>query len=114
MPRWIKAAPVAIAVLLWLTRFFIRDSGAGIANGVVVFLIVWWLVFFTMLPIGVRSQEESGDVVEGSEPGAPEAPNLKQKAWWTTSITSVIWIGYFILVTTVDINDLLPTDGYWG
>ena len=68
----------------------------GVVNGLVVFLIVWWLVIFTMLPIGVRSQQEEADIVEGTEPGAPVAPMLLKKAWWTTVITSGIWIVYYL------------------
>ncbi len=28
--------------------------------GVAIYLIVWWLVFFAVLPFGVRSQHEEG------------------------------------------------------
>lgn len=50
----------------------------------IVFVVAWWIVFFAVLPIGVQSQEESGEVVEGSEPGAPAAPMLRKKAIWAT------------------------------
>ena len=79
MPRWAQYVLPGIALALWLSRFFIRDDGVGVVNGLVVFLIVWWLVFFMMLPIGVRSQEEAGDIVAGTEPGAPMAPDLLKK-----------------------------------
>lgn len=52
---------------------------------IVIFVIVWWCVFFAVLPIGVKGRWESeGDGVEGADPGAPENPNLKKKAIWTT------------------------------
>jgi len=35
-----------------------------------LYLIIWWLVLFVILPIGIRGQAEEGDIVEGSEPGA--------------------------------------------
>jgi predicted secreted protein len=92
----------------------IRDDGVGVVNGLVVFLIVWWLVIFTMLPIGVRSQEEAGEVQEGSEPGAPVAPMLMKKAWWTTIITSCIWIVYYIVTDSGLAAQYMPTDGSWG
>lgn len=107
-------APVVIAALLWLTGFFVRDGGVGIANGLVVFLITWWLVVFIMLPIGVRSQQEEGEIVEGTEPGAPVTPNLAKKAWWTTIVTSCIWIIYFIVTESGVLVPYLPTDGSWG
>ena len=73
MNRYLQIAPVAIAGLLWLSRIFLRDGGVGLVNGLVVFLITWWLVLFMTLPVGVRSQQENGEVIEGSEPGAPMA-----------------------------------------
>ncbi len=112
MMDWLKRAPVAIAGLLWLSGFFIRDGGVGVVNGVVVFLIVWWLFFFTMLPIGVRSQEEGGDVVEGSEPGAPQAPNLPKKMWWSTVAASSVWIVYFIVNESGVLAPLMPSGAY--
>lgn len=114
MIRLLQILPVALAGLLWLSRFFLRDGGVGVVNGLVVFLITWWLVVFMTLPIGVRSQEEQGEVTEGSERGAPVAPMLAQKAWWTTIATSVIWIIYFGIAESGLIEQFLPRDGYWG
>jgi len=57
----------------------------------VVWLIIWWLVLFIVLPIGVRGQAEEGDIVEGSEPGAPHKLNMKRKFIQTTIIATVIW-----------------------
>ncbi|ABI65665.1 MULTISPECIES: DUF1467 family protein [Maricaulis] len=108
MTRFLPYLPVALAAIFWLKGFFVRDGGVGIVNGLVVFLIVWWLFFFTMLPIGVRSQEEAGDVVAGSEPGAPQAPNLKRKMWWTTIATSIVWIAYFLITESGVMEQFMP------
>ncbi|WP_138510042.1 DUF1467 family protein [Maricaulis alexandrii] len=102
-----------LAFLLWLSRFIIRDDGVGVVNGLVVFLIVWWLVFFMMLPVGVRSQEEEGDIVEGSEPGAPVAANLVKKGWWTTIATSGVWIVYYVINESGLVAQYMPTGGHW-
>ena len=111
--RWLSRAAVAGAALLWLSTFFIRDGGVGIITGAVVFLLIWWVLIFTMLPIGVRSQEETGEVVPGSEPGAPASANLTRKMWWTTSITSVIWIVYFFIIQSGILAQLTPHGGRW-
>ena len=114
MIRLLQFLPITIAGLLWLSRFFLRDGGVGVVNGLVVFLITWWLVVFLMLPIGVRSQHEAGDVTAGSEPGAPVAPMLAKKAWWTTIAASVVWIIYFTIAESGIVEQFLPRDGYWG
>jgi predicted secreted protein len=68
-----------------------------IGSALAVYFIIWWLVLFTTLPFGVRSQAESEDVVAGTEPGAPVAPQLLKKALWTTVIATIIfavvWFG---------------------
>lgn len=58
----------------------------------VVWLIIWWLVLFIILPIGIRGQAEEGDIVKGSEPGAPHTLDIKRKFIQTTIIASVLWV----------------------
>ena len=41
----------------------------------VSYLLIWWMTLFIVLPLGVRGQAEAGQVVEGSEPGAPVDSN---------------------------------------
>jgi predicted secreted protein len=57
-------------------------------TGVVVFLIIWWVVLFAVLPWGVRRVEEPE---EGHDPGAPEKPLLARKFLATTVISAVLW-----------------------
>ena len=67
--------------------------------GIVVFVIVWWLVFFTTLPWGVRAPHEVGVPVEpGHAPSAPVRPRLWLKAAVTTGITAVIWVIIYIAI----------------
>ena len=58
----------------------------------VVYLIIWWLILFTVLPTGVRGQAEEDDIVEGSEPGAPVNSNMKRKLMLTTIIATIVWL----------------------
>ena len=63
----------------------------SIITGLALFFVIWWIVLFTTLPFGVKSQVEAEDVVAGSEPGAPVAPMLRKKMLWTTAITAVLF-----------------------
>ncbi len=63
---------------------------------VVIYLTIWWIVLFAVLPWGIRTQHDSGEVVPGTEPGAPIAPRLLVKALWTTAISAVVF--GFVLV----------------
>ncbi|WP_026606538.1 DUF1467 family protein [Methylocapsa acidiphila] len=58
---------------------------------IVIFLTIWFIALFAILPFGVRSQQEAGDVVAGTDPGAPVAPKLLAKAGWTTLASVVVF-----------------------
>lgn len=58
---------------------------------IALFLTIWFVVLFAVLPFGVRSQHESGDFVTGTDPGAPVAPKLLNKILWTTAIAVIIF-----------------------
>ena len=52
-----------------------------------IYLLIWWLVLFTVLPIGVTPHGEAG---KGYAEGAPHNPRLKQKLILTSAIAAVI------------------------
>jgi predicted secreted protein len=57
-----------------------------------IYVTIWWIVLFAVLPFGVRSADEAGEELpEGSDPGAPVAPQLARKAAVTTVIAAVIF-----------------------
>jgi predicted secreted protein len=89
----------------------------GIAGSLMVISISWWLVFFMLLPIGVRSQLEDGSVVPGTEPSAPVAPRLWWKAAWALAVALVIWGGLFSLIEfkLISIDDIpVPSGIRWN
>lgn len=65
-----------------------------------VFVIIWWLVFFAALPLGVKGQHEDGDVQEGTDPGAPSNPDLKKKALITSLIAVILTVVYYFVATS--------------
>jgi len=74
-----------IAIAAAVSWFGLRVSG-----GLALYFVIWWILLFAVLPFGVRSQAEAGEVVQGSEPGAPTLPALREKAIWTTLVASVV------------------------
>ena len=60
-------------------------------TAIAIYFIIWWTVLFVVLPWGVRSQHEAGEIVPGSEPGAPVVPNLLRKAGWTTLVSTIVF-----------------------
>jgi len=68
-------------------------------TGLFVFVIIWWLVLFTVLPWGVR-QPEADEIEPGQMSGAPHKPRLLRKLLVTTAIATVLWAGAYYLITS--------------
>jgi len=81
----------------------------NIAGGIVVYLILWWTIFFAVLPWGVRGLWEDPDKAQprGAEPGAPQDPQLMRKVLRTTWITAIVWLIVFAVIQSgiIDYRD---------
>lgn len=66
------------------------------SGAIALYFIVWWLTLFAILPIGIRSQHEDGDVTAGTDPGAPVLPSMGRKVIYTTlaavPLFGVLWL----------------------
>ncbi|MBA5776513.1 DUF1467 family protein [Stappia sp. F7233] len=69
----------------------------SLTSALAIYFIIWWVVLFAVLPIGVRTQEEHGEVVPGSVPSAPAHPRLLQKAIITTIVAGVVFAIFYWL-----------------
>ncbi len=65
--------------------------GMTIAGATALYFVVWWTALFAVLPFGARGQAEAGDILAGSDPGAPALPALNEKAIWTTIAAALIF-----------------------
>ena len=73
--------------------------GMGLTFWVSCYLVVWWTVLFTILPLGIRSHEEEGsDRHPGADWGAPANPNIKKKFITTTWVTTLIWAALWVVL----------------
>ncbi len=69
-----------------------------IFTSIMVYVIIWWLVFFMLLPVGVKTHPELGEEVEqGNATSAPANPNLKWKLIAATLIAAVLFGLYYWL-----------------
>jgi predicted secreted protein len=71
------------------------------ATGLMVYLVIWWTMLFTVLPLGVRRVENPG---RGQDRGAPETPQLLRKVIITSIVAAVLWLGFYF-VHQADIFD---------
>ena len=59
-----------------------------ITAAIVLFAVIWFLTLFVVLPIGLRTQGEDGEVVPGTPSSAPANPRLRRKFFWVTLIAA--------------------------
>ncbi|HEY2186473.1 MAG TPA: DUF1467 family protein [Xanthobacteraceae bacterium] len=71
----------------------------SLGTAIAIYFIIWWTVLFAVLPWGVRSQEESGTVARGTDPGAPSIPNLKRKLLWNTIVSAIVFMVWYLIYT---------------
>lgn len=64
-------------------------------SGVVVFLLIWWTLLFTVLPWG---NDRHDGAVTGADPGAPQTDRIRRKFIITTIISAALWIAIFLLI----------------
>lgn len=68
-------------------------------SAIVTFIILWWLVFFCLLPFGVRTVEEEGGTPEvGHATSAPTRPRIGRKMLLATGIAALLFGVVFLVV----------------
>ena len=69
----------------------------SLSVSVAVYLTCWWIVFLSILPLGVVSHAEAGIKPEGGgDPASPIDPKIKRKVvtttWVSAIVFAVIWL----------------------
>ena len=78
-------------------------------TGLAVYFIIWWITLFAILPIGVRTQADEGDITLGTTESAPLQARLGRKLLLTSLVASVIFAVYFIATVYFGLSvDSLP------
>jgi len=78
-----------------------------VTTALAIFFLIWWVVLFAVLPFGVRSQHEDGEMVPGTDPGAPVLSRLGRKLLWTTAVAVVIFAACYV----VYVNHMVSLEG---
>lgn len=69
----------------------------GWVTGIAIYVVVWWIVVFAVLPWGVRTVDAS-DIAKGHAAGAPQKPGVLRKMAVTSVVAAIVWLGIFLLV----------------
>jgi predicted secreted protein len=65
---------------------------------VVVYIIIWWLVLFMVLPFGI-TRVDPDTLLPGQDPGSPAKGRMVLKLVITSGITAVL-VGIYYFVAT--------------
>jgi predicted secreted protein len=63
--------------------------------GVAMYIVIWWLAIFAVLPWGVRAADKS-DLAHAS--GAPANPRLWFKVGITSIVAAVLWLIMYAII----------------
>jgi predicted secreted protein len=74
--------------------------------GVAIYFIVWWIVLFAVLPIGLRTQDEEGEVV----PGTPASAPAQFRVWRIIALNTVVATVVFALIWWVLTSNWVSLD----
>lgn len=100
--RAVLVAVACVAILVLVATYVPFRRLQDIGGWVAVYFVVWWTMLFVVLPFGVRSQHETGDVPAGTDPGAPVAPGLARKAAITSVISAVVLVLVYLALPLLD------------
>lgn len=69
-------------------------------SGVVVYVLIWWVTIFCILPIRLKSDKEirEGQPVEDGLVAAPQFPMIKKKLIATSVLALLIWVVVYLLI----------------
>lgn len=83
-----------------------------ITGAIVLFAVIWFLTLFVALPIGLRTQDEAGDIEPGTPASAPSQAFLRRKFFWVTIVTVILWAPLCIVIASgvISMRDI----DFWG
>jgi predicted secreted protein len=70
----------------------------SLSFAIAIYVVIWWTVLFAVLPIGVRTQGEDGNVVPGTPESAPSTPRLVRVVLITTLVSALLFAGVWAAV----------------
>ena len=62
----------------------------------IIYIIIWWIVFFAILPIDVNRVKTVK--IDGEDSGSPENPKMLKKFFYCTGITTIIFVIIYLLI----------------
>lgn len=76
----------------------------SITFGLAIYGMIWFVSLFLVLPFGVTTQDEQGDVEPGSPKSAPHQAAILRKMGYTTLLATILFLLVYWILTTGALN----------
>jgi predicted secreted protein len=80
----------------------------SITSAIVLYMVIWFLVLFVVLPLRMRSQGDAGEVVPGTPSSAPDDPRIGRKMTVTTVVSTVL----FVVIAGVILSGMIGVEDF--
>jgi predicted secreted protein len=65
---------------------------------IAIYIFIWWITLFAVLPFGVRTQHEAGEVVPGTPESAPAQQRMLRIFLINTLVASIVFACVFAVI----------------
>lgn len=69
-----------------------------LGSAIAIYFVIWWITLFAVLPFGIRSQLEAGEVSPGSDPGAPAQTRFPRVILINSAVASVFFGIFYVFI----------------
>lgn len=75
-----------------------------------VYFVIWWITLFAVLPFGLRTQDEEGDIVPGTPESAPFRPRLLRTFLINSIVAAIVFVLVWVIITyrLIDVGMPVP------
>jgi len=80
----------------------------GWFSAIVLLAVIWFMTLFIVLPLRLKTQGDTGNVVPGTPASAPDEIQIKRKFLITTAIAVPVWL----VIITVILTGLVTIEDY--
>ncbi len=80
----------------------------GPTSALVLFAVIWFMTLFVVLPLRLKTQGDVGEIVPGTQAGAPHDLNMRRKL----KITTIASVMIFAVLATIIISGAITVEDF--
>ncbi|MGD1886432.1 MAG: DUF1467 family protein [Cohaesibacteraceae bacterium] len=70
----------------------------SLGSAFAIYIVIWWVTHFAVLPFGVKTQGEAGEVVPGAPASAPAKVDIVRIFVRNTIVASIVFAALYWLM----------------